>query len=82
MTSFSLLGLVFSFLSYFHYFKVGNYHFVVSFLIVCFYLFRWFCDIVTESTFEGHHTRKVQAGIKLGMVLFIASEIMFFFSFF
>jgi cytochrome c oxidase subunit 3 len=82
MTSFSLLALVFGFLSYFHYFKAGNYHFSISFLIVCFFLFRWFCDIITESTFEGNHTLKVQEGIRLGMGLFIISEIMFFFSFF
>jgi heme/copper-type cytochrome/quinol oxidase subunit 3 len=37
---------------------------------------------VVEATFEGHHTFKVQEGIRLGMCLFIASEIMFFFSFF
>ena len=82
MTSFSLLGLVFSFLSYFHYFKGGNYHFLLSFFILCFYLFRWFSDIIIESTFEGHHTFKVQDGVKLGMTLFIASEVMFFFGFF
>lgn len=82
MTSFSLLNLVFSFLSYFHYFKGGNYHFLFSFIILCFYLFRWFSDIIIESTFEGHHSFKVQEGIRLGMILFIISEIMFFFSFF
>ena len=82
MTSFSLLSLALSFLSYFHYFKGGSYHFLFSFLIVCFYLSRWFSDIITESTFEGHHTSKVQEGIRLGMALFIVSEVMFFFSFF
>jgi hypothetical protein len=82
MTSFSLLSLALSFLSYFHYFKGGSYHFLFSFLVVCFYLSRWFSDIITESTFEGHHTSKVQEGIRLGMALFIASEVMFFFSFF
>lgn len=46
------------------------------------YMFRWFADIVIESTYEGHHTFKVQQGIRLGMCLFIVSEIMFFFSFF
>jgi heme/copper-type cytochrome/quinol oxidase subunit 3 len=35
-----------------------------------------------ESTYEGHHTLEVQEGIRIGMLLFIASEIMFFFSFF
>ena len=82
MTSFSLLGLALSFVSYFHYFQNGSFHFIVSFCILCFYLFRWFSDIIIEATFEGHHTFKVQEGIRLGMCLFIASELMFFFSFF
>lgn len=47
-----------------------------------FSLYRWFTDVVTEATFEGHHTFKVQQGIRYGMILFIVSEIMFFFGFF
>ena len=82
MTSVALLSLALSFISYFHYFKGGSYHFIISFLIVIFYLFRWFSDIILESTFDGYHTIKVQQGIKFGMVLFIISEVMFFFSFF
>ena len=82
MTSFSLLSLTLNFISYFHYFKNGDFYFKLSFFILCFYLFRWFSDIIIESTFEGNHTLKVQQGIRLGMCLFIASEIMFFFSFF
>nr|UTN43125.1 cytochrome c oxidase subunit 3 [Quadraceps punctatus] len=42
----------------------------------------WFRDVVRESTFQGHHTREVVNGIYLGMILFILSEVMFFFSFF
>jgi cytochrome c oxidase subunit 3 len=45
-------------------------------------MYRWFTDIITEATFEGHHTFKVQQGLRYGMVLFIVSEIMFFFGFF
>lgn len=45
-------------------------------------VYRWFRDIVVESTFEGNHTAKVQTGLRFGMVLFIVSEIMFFFAFF
>jgi heme/copper-type cytochrome/quinol oxidase subunit 3 len=41
----------------------------------------WFISIVKESS-QGYHTRKVQAGLRLGMVLFILSEVMFFFAFF
>lgn len=82
MTSISVLNLALSFVSYFHFFKYGVYEFLFSFLVVCFYLVRWFSDIVIESTYEGYHTFKVQQGIRLAMCLFIVSELMFFFSFF
>lgn len=42
----------------------------------------WWRDVIREGTFEGAHTRKVQNGLKMGMVLFILSEVMFFFAFF
>ena len=82
MTSFSLLSLALSFISFFHYYKGGYIHMIESLVFVCFFLYRWFSDIIVESTFEGHHTQKVQQGIRFGMCLFIASEVMFFFSFF
>ena len=47
-----------------------------------YFLYRWFQDIITESVYQGNHTRKVIQGLKFGMLLFIVSEIMFFFSFF
>lgn len=50
---------------------------MVSFSIFLFFLYKWFKDIIIEATFEGHHSFKVQKGIKFGMMLFIASEIMF-----
>jgi len=82
MTSISLFSLVLSFVMYFHFFENGSFYFLESLFILCFYLCRWFSDIVLEATYEGHHTFKVQRGIRLGMCLFIASEVMFFFSFF
>jgi heme/copper-type cytochrome/quinol oxidase subunit 3 len=82
MTSVSLLCLTLNFIDFFHYYKGGASHFCLSILFVCFYLFRWLSDIIVEATFEGNHTHKVQQGIRLGMCLFIASEAMFFFSFF
>nr|YP_010463193.1 cytochrome c oxidase subunit III [Bochrus foveatus]UUJ37717.1 cytochrome c oxidase subunit 3 [Bochrus foveatus] len=45
-------------------------------------MFQWWRDIVRESTFQGNHTIKVVSGLKLGMILFIISEILFFASFF
>jgi cytochrome c oxidase subunit 3 len=43
--------------------------------------FCWY-DVVIESTFEGNHTTMVQQNIRYGMVLFILSEVMFFFAIF
>nr|YP_010381623.1 cytochrome c oxidase subunit III [Symplanella brevicephala]UDL71998.1 cytochrome c oxidase subunit 3 [Symplanella brevicephala] len=42
----------------------------------------WWRDVTRESTFQGNHTFKVTKGMKMGMILFIFSEIMFFLSFF
>lgn len=41
----------------------------------------WFFSAAQEEK-AGHHTLKVQQGFKLGIILFILSEIMLFFSFF
>ena len=42
----------------------------------------WWRDVIRENTFEGHQTAKVEEGMRMGMLLFITSEIMFFFAFF
>lgn len=42
----------------------------------------WWRDVVRESTYQGHHTSAVQLGLRYGMILFIASEVMFFLAFF
>jgi cytochrome c oxidase subunit III len=45
-------------------------------------LFFWWSDVVKEAEFQGHHTPVVQIGLRYGMSLFIASEVMFFAAFF
>ena len=42
----------------------------------------WWRDVIRESTYQGHHTSAVQVGLRYGMILFIASEVMFFLAFF
>lgn len=42
----------------------------------------WWRDVIREGTFEGQHTTLVQLGLRFGRVLFIVSEIRFFFAFF
>lgn len=44
--------------------------------------FFWLRDVIREATYQGYHTSKVSRGLKLGMVLFIVSEICFFVAFF
>lgn len=53
----------------------------ISFLAVFLTIMRWFLSVIKESS-QGFHTHKVQQGLRLGMLLFIASEVMFFFAFF
>jgi len=42
----------------------------------------WFRDVTMEATYGGYHTPIVQLGLRYGMALFIASEVMFFSAFF
>nr|YP_010411422.1 cytochrome c oxidase subunit III [Coraebus cloueti]URN73068.1 cytochrome c oxidase subunit III [Coraebus cloueti] len=43
---------------------------------------QWWRDITRESTLQGLHTLSVTVGLRWGMILFIASEVFFFISFF
>jgi cytochrome c oxidase subunit 3 len=42
----------------------------------------WWYDMIHESVIQGHYTEKVQQNLSIGMILFIISEVMFFFGFF
>lgn len=53
-----------------------------GFILVLYVMYVWWRDVVREATYENHHTVKVQRGIRLGVVLFIVSEVMFFFGLF
>ncbi len=44
-------------------------------------MFGWWADVIKESR-QGDHTPVVSIGLRYGMILFIASEIMFFAAFF
>nr|YP_010026163.1 cytochrome c oxidase subunit III [Mattiphus splendidus]QOQ37010.1 cytochrome c oxidase subunit III [Mattiphus splendidus] len=51
-------------------------------MILMLTMIQWWRDVVREATFQGNHTIKVMSGLKLGMILFIISEVFFFISFF
>ena len=42
----------------------------------------WWRDVIREAQYEGFHTRVVQISHRYGMILFIASEVMFFVAWF
>src|SRR3982074_3081135 len=42
----------------------------------------WWTDVIREAQFKGDHTRVVQISHRYGMILFIASEVMFFVAWF
>ena len=43
---------------------------------------QWWRDVRREATLQGHHREIVELGIRWGIILFIISEVIFFFSFF
>jgi cytochrome c oxidase subunit 3 len=45
-------------------------------------MFFWWRDVMREGEFQGHHSPVVQIGLRYGMALFIASEVMFFVAWF
>nr|YP_010411513.1 cytochrome c oxidase subunit III [Euurobracon yokahamae]UJJ81888.1 cytochrome c oxidase subunit III [Euurobracon yokahamae] len=56
--------------------------FMLGYFLMILILLQWWRDVIRESTFQGSHTLKVMKGLRMGMLLFILSEIMFFLSFF
>nr|QBC73164.1 cytochrome c oxidase subunit III [Calliotropis micraulax] len=56
--------------------------YIIGFIVVFLTMYQWWRDIIREATFQGLHTTKVSIGLRWGMVLFIASEVCFFFAFF
>src|SRR5260370_31606128 len=55
---------------------------IVGFIAVPATMAGWWGDVIREATFEGYHNAVVQLGLRYGMALFIASEVMFFSAFF
>nr|QEJ81404.1 cytochrome c oxidase subunit 3 [Lucidina sp. FM13] len=80
ISSFAALNFMISMIESFHFFT--NKIFMISTLNMMLVMFQWWRDISRESSLQGNHTFKVANGMRWGMILFIISEIFFFFSFF
>lgn len=55
--------------------------FVIGLAIVLYVMYAWWRDVVRESL-AGDHTKIVQLHLRYGVILFIASEVMFFVAWF
>ena len=53
---------------------------VPGFLVIFAVMYWWWSDVIVES--RKYHTAVVQLGLRYGMILFIASEVLFFAAFF
>jgi len=60
---------------------IGRWVTLLGFLGVFYVMFRWWGDVIGESR-AGAHSDVVSKGLRVGMALFITSEVFFFFAFF
>ena len=62
--------------------QLGPLVFGIGLLGVLYTMLAWWMDVVREAEHGGHHTQVVQLHHRYGMLLFIASEVMFFVAWF
>jgi cytochrome c oxidase subunit 3 len=68
-------------LMYMHEIAGGPWVMLLAVLGLAYTLVHWWRDVVHEGR-TGHHTDVVSKGLRIGMALFITSEVLFFFAFF
>jgi len=66
--------------SWFH--NHGTWCLIIAFFIITASIVQWWRDVIREATYLGHHTTYVTKGLRWGIILFITSEVLFFFAFF
>jgi cytochrome c oxidase subunit 3 len=73
----------FGFISWLHtLFPGSGLVFIAGVIGILYTMAGWWTDVAREATFQGHHSRVVQLSHRYGMILFIASEVMFFVAWF
>jgi cytochrome c oxidase subunit III len=63
-------------------FAAAPYVFGLGVLGMAYTMIGWWRDVAREATYDGYHSRVVQISHRYGMILFIASEVMFFVAWF
>ncbi len=69
-------------LMFMHELEGGVWVLVVGSIMTLAIMAVWWRDVINEGEHQGHHNSIVQLGLRYGMVLFIASEVMFFLAWF
>lgn len=80
LLSINLIFILIRIIKIFYQFKI--YLLFISFININLILFQWWRDVTREGTFQGIHTFRIIKNLKLGIILFIVSEIFFFISLF
>lgn len=80
--SFSLLSFTVSAVMFMHGYTNGGIYLILGTVVTIYCMGLWFRDVITESTYEGSHTKEVVNGIIIGFLLFIVSEVFAFLSVF
>ena len=65
-----------------HMFAAAPIIFGIGTIGVLYTMAAWWADVIREAQHKGDHTRVVQISHRYGMILFIASEVMFFVAWF
>jgi len=81
-TSFILLFVVLSALGLIKEIAFSAVFFTLSIALLILVLALWWRDVIDETLVQKQHTKQVISGIKIGVVLFIISEVAFFGAFF
>lgn len=79
-SSIGALILTIGLASWFH--KINLYCLSLAILLITMSIIQWWRDVTREATFIGSHTSYVRTGLRMGIILFIVSEVCFFFAFF
>jgi cytochrome c oxidase subunit 3 len=79
--SFSALSLFGGAVMWMHDNPYGKFFFAAGVIMVLVTMYSWWSNTVKEAH-EGYHTPVVQLHLRYGMILFIASEVMFFLAWF
>ena len=77
------LGALFITVGFVRWFHGGNLVLrMLGFFLVSITIVQWWRDVIREARMQGFHRTPTAKGIRIGVILFIVSEVCFFFAFF